>query len=126
MIYSVDFAAIAQDWANSCPSTHNPNRGNLGENMFWSGSSKTSVPDAINFWNTGKTVTFHQLETTHRESVDVCHTTQNRFSLSAYIQRKKIMIVRIIVAVPVHLVAGLTAVFSFSLPFLSFSRFEFF
>jgi hypothetical protein len=45
--------AIPQSWADTCPNSHNQNRGNLGENMFWSGSSTATVVDAINIWNSG-------------------------------------------------------------------------
>jgi hypothetical protein len=45
--------AIPQGWADTCPTMHNPNRGNLGENIFLASSSSATVVDAINLWNSG-------------------------------------------------------------------------
>jgi hypothetical protein len=50
-IYNTSFESIPQGWADTCPTGHNPNRGFLGENIFWSSSSTATVVDAINAWN---------------------------------------------------------------------------
>jgi pathogenesis-related protein 1 len=52
LCYSSSVAATAQGWADQCMFMHNPNRGNLGENIYASTAdpSATTPPDAVTLW----------------------------------------------------------------------------
>jgi len=52
LCYSSSVATIAQGWADQCMFMHNPNRGNLGENIYatTANPSATTPADAVTLW----------------------------------------------------------------------------
>ena len=52
LCYSSSVATTAQGWADQCMFMHNPNRGNLGENIYatTANPSATTPPDAVTLW----------------------------------------------------------------------------
>ena len=52
LCYSSSVATTAQGWADQCMFLHNPNRGNLGENIYatTANPSATTPPDAVTLW----------------------------------------------------------------------------
>jgi hypothetical protein len=57
MVYDIEMEKISINWAKSCPTTKNPDKGLMGENLYWftASSIKTTVADidilkAIESW----------------------------------------------------------------------------
>ncbi len=49
LTWNTSAATTAQTWANNCQFAHNPNRGNLGENIYASTSQPTAA-QAVQSW----------------------------------------------------------------------------
>jgi hypothetical protein len=43
MIWDESLGTLAQNYANTCPGTHNPNRSGAGENLYWKMTSSDSL-----------------------------------------------------------------------------------
>lgn len=79
--WSSEAAKIAQSWANSlktnnnCDMKHNPDRGNFGENIFWSKGYEPTTTEVVDSW--GEEVDYYNYSNNTCQTGKVCgHYTQ--------------------------------------------------
>ncbi|OQW95531.1 MAG: hypothetical protein BWK79_02165 [Beggiatoa sp. IS2] len=81
LTWSASAAKVAQSWANqlkntqNCKMSHNPNRGEYGENIYWSSGRSSTPKDVVNSW--GSEVQDYDYATNQCNRGKVCgHYTQ--------------------------------------------------
>lgn len=50
LVWDESLAALARNWASTCPDGHRPNN-DAGENMYWSGGTAASADAAVASWS---------------------------------------------------------------------------
>ena len=75
LTWSDPTAAIASGWAATCNYAHNPNRGALGENIYWATGSVPGPAAPTNFW-ANENQFFNWSTNTCQAGQDCSHYTQ--------------------------------------------------
>src|SRR5690349_11582383 len=50
LTWSTALQTTAENWAAGCNYAHNPNRGFVGENIYWKTGTPATAANAVNFW----------------------------------------------------------------------------
>jgi len=75
LTWSTADATVAANWAATCIYGHNPNRGFLGENIYWQTGSPATAQSAMSFW-AGEANFYNWATNTCAAGVDCGHYTQ--------------------------------------------------